>query len=141
MRLLKLLSLITSLFLRGSSYKLVETIISTILAFCGIVSFICFVFVVILNRVNIEIAFLSLAAIFLFPAALFFLKKIAVNKKKKETIPASKTNDPLAQKLPDFVQQDPRLRILIEHITEHPIQSNAAAITLGMVIATEFLED
>jgi len=56
-------------------------------------------------------------------------------------IPPKLADDPLAKYIPENVRENPTMQKLLYQIGESPVTATATAVTLGMLISREFLEE
>jgi len=89
---------------------------------------------------GVDIAFAVTGAALLFSAVIL----LAILKRPKEEaapIPPKLAHDPLAKYVPDTVRENPTMQKLLYQIGESPVTATATAVTLGMLISREFLEE
>lgn len=109
---------------------------------------------------------LGLAALFLFIASFIWLSKefgteiafaatggamflsaiillVILKRPRAETapMPAKIAHDPLAKFVPDTLRDNPTVQKLLYQIGESPVTATATAVTVGMLLSRELLED
>jgi len=87
-----------------------------------------------------EIAFATTGAILLI-SAIILLTALKRPKDANVPIPPKLANDPLAKYVPETVRENPTMQKLLYQIGESPVTATATAVTLGMLISREFLEE
>ena len=87
-----------------------------------------------------EIAFAVTGATLLI-SAIVLLAILKRPKKDIAPIPPKLAHDPLAKYVPETVRENPTLQKLLYQIGESPVTATATAVTLGMLISREFLEE
>ncbi len=97
-------------------------------------------FIAIGARFGWDISFLALGATTLLIAAVLY---VSTHKRpiKPEPMESNKPADPLAQIIPENLQDDPRLEALMERIQTHPMEAAAAAAGLGLVLSGAIFGD
>lgn len=92
-----------------------------------------------------DIAFIALGVVFLIMGIIFFTKSHMDKRDRKKAesvagIAVAKT-DPLAKLFPETIKNNPTVEKLLTQIATNPVTAVAAALSLGLLLAHEFLED
>ena len=88
-----------------------------------------------------EVAFAATGLALLFAASNLL---ILLNRPKRELsapMPPKIAHDPLAKYIPETVRDNPTLQKLLHQIGESPVTATATAVTVGMLLSREFLEE
>jgi len=97
-------------------------------------------FVWIMKNFGAEFGFLAVGLILFVIANIIYFASRGPRVKPSD-VEAQLAGDPLSQYIPAELQNDPRVLALKEKITEHPMGSTAAAVSLGFIISTHILGD
>jgi len=87
-----------------------------------------------------EVAFAVTGGTLLF-SAITLLAILRRPRKAAAPIPPKLADDPLAKYIPENVRENPTMQKLLYQIGESPVTATATAVTLGMLISREFLEE
>lgn len=97
-------------------------------------------FVWIMKTYGAEFGFLAIGVIFFIIATIVYISSRSP-KVERQDLEAEMNSDPLAQYIPEELQNDPRVLALMEKVKEHPVGSTAAAVSLGFIISSQLLGD
>ncbi len=102
-------------------------------------------FIYIAREYGADLAFLAIGIIFLVTGLIFFTKSLMDHREKMKVeevagVAIAKT-DPLAKLLPDSIKNNPAIEKILAQIATNPVTAAAAALSLGLLLAHEFLED
>jgi hypothetical protein len=88
-----------------------------------------------------EIAFAATGAALLICASimLIFLKRPKAE--QAAPLPPKLSNDPLAKYVPDTLRDNSTIQKLLYQVGESPVTATATAVTVGMLLSREFLEE
>lgn len=89
---------------------------------------------------GIEIAFAA-TGLLLMCGAMILLIWLHRPSKAAATMPPKLINDPLAKYVPDTIRENPTTQKLLHQIGESPITATATAVTVGVLLSRELLED
>lgn len=62
-------------------------------------------------------------------------------KKVEVAVHPKVSNDPLAKFIPDNIKSNPTVQTLLQQIEDNPVTATATAVTVGMLLSKEFLEE
>lgn len=72
---------------------------------------------------------------------LFMIFMLSRPKKTVVDLHENVSNDPLAKFIPDNIKSNASVQTMLQQIGENPVTATATAVTLGMLISKEFLEE
>ena len=97
-------------------------------------------FIWLTKEYGVEVAFAVTGGALLF-SAITLLATLRRPRKTAAPIPPKLADDPLAKYIPENVRENPTMQKLLYQIGESPVTATATAVTLGMLISREFLEE
>lgn len=98
------------------------------------------IFIWLSKEFGTEIAFASTGGGLLF-CAIILLMILKQSKPEAAPIPPNIAHDPLAKYVPDTLRDNPTVQKLLFQIGENPVAATASAVTIGMLLSRELLEE
>ena len=92
------------------------------------------------GQYSTEAAF-AVVGIVMMLAAFILLAFVKRSSRHQSQTDQKQTGDPLAQFLPDVIKSNPTTQALLRQVEEAPITATATAVTVGMLLSREILED
>ena len=97
-------------------------------------------FIWVSGQYGVDVAFAATGLFSMCAASILFFRLRRKAEIKVEDLQAA-TNDPLAKFVPDTIRDNPTTQKLLNQIQDNPITSTATAVTIGILLSREFLED
>lgn len=110
------------------------------LLFIGMLFVIIAAFIWIVKHYGSDAAFLVVGATFIVGAVII----LVWSKRRKPVarpLPANVSQDPLANYIPANLRESPTVQKLLIHVSENPVAATVTALTLGMLISNELIEE
>ncbi len=125
---------------RNPVKNLAGLFLAYLLCFLATVFIVIAAFIWMSKEFGLEVAFAATGVTFMFSA---FCILIGLNTPKPVPAPTPPkiASDPLAKYIPESVKENPTMQKLLYQIGESPVTATATAVTVGMLLSRELIED